>query len=346
MEQSMGQNNSNSNSNSNYLSPTVYLVISSLMHGSTPITSDGSVKTFVVPDNVHLSFIDMSVKPTDGGACLSTSPPEATPNITPEDEIGDIDSNCEYIAEKDMFNIQVLGNIHNLAQIFGRYGFEKEHVEQLASSLKQYSDRIVHPFSLKKTKESGYKMMGLEPGEREETGIAGEYATNAVVNYNNRINGDADKTISRHIDWQRGSHNVGTILTPSSDRTFIDYKYLCTIKDYNKYEVSCKIIEMHDWNNIQPSIENEKYCSIFLSEIIDHIVGKYPGIQIKLIFVSFSCSSYMRDGSYMSFGSRDARATSRNNPFSLKKGGKRKTIKRRKFIKRRKSNRRRKTIKK
>ena len=341
MEISMEQNNSNSNS----VSPTVNLVISSLMHGSTPIASDGSVKTFVVPDNVDLSFINMSVKPSDGGTCLSASPPEATPDITPEDEIGDIDSNCEYIAERDMFNIQVLGNIHNLAQIFGRYGFEKEHVEQLASSLKQYSDRIIHPFSLKKTKESADNMMGLEPGEIEETGIAREYATSAVVNYNNRINRDADKKISRHIDWQRGSPYVGTVLTPSSDRTFIDYKYLCTIKDYNNYDVFCKIIEMHDWNNIQPSKENEKYCSIFLSQIIDHIVGKYPGIQIKLIFVSFSCTSYMSDGSYMSFGSRDARATSRKNASS-KKGGKRKTIKRRKFIKRRKSNRRRKTIKK
>jgi hypothetical protein len=327
--------NSNSNSNSmfNYASKECLL---STLHGITEIDPQGNLVTFDMPPGVTMKYLSMS---TPLGYCV-LSPPSGAYEIPPVDRHPDesIDDVCANIADYGTENTSELFlEIGDIAKKLALVEDEREYetgIQNLAHSLKTYTDRSVTPSSKQRTGSAFEKITGATSDEMDES----DMLTTAQVNFDSRQHhahfsrAEASK-LAAHLQFQRDVPEIGRIITVSQGESFPDYVYRCLASGYSQSNLENKIINMNTGEKIMVPRTSTTMKSIKLSHIIHNLKAENPDSDILLLFVSFSCEQPLN--TYGATSQPDIRKAGRD--YNGKKGG---TRKKRKGTKKRRRTRR------
>jgi len=327
----------NSNSNSNSVSKECLL---STLHGITEIDAQGNLVTFDMPPGVMMKYLSMS---SPLGYCVLSAPSGAY-EIPPVDTHPQesIDTICEHIATYGHRNTSELFlEIGDIAKKLAVVEDEREYetgIQNLAHSLKTYTNRSVTPFSRQKTGSAFEKMAGITSDEMDE----GDTLTTAQVNFDSRQHhahfsrAEASK-LAGHLQFLSGLDEIGRIITVSPGEPFPDYIYRCLASGYSESNLENKIINMNTGEKIMVPRTSTTVKSIKLSDIIHNLKAENPDHNIVLLFVSFSCEQPLKTTGATT--PQDIRRAGRD--YKGKRGGtrkKRKGTKKRKKTKKRRNN--------
>lgn len=327
--------NSNSNSNSMFNSASKECLLSTL-HGIIEIDAQGNLVTFDMPPGVTMKYLSMS---TPLGYCV-LSPPSGAYEIPPVDTHPQesIDTICANIATYGHRNTSELFlKISDIAKKLAVFDDEREYetgIQNLAHSLKIYTEQSVTPFSREKTGSALEKMTGITSDEMDES----DMLTTAELNYDSRqphahFSRPEAKTLGRHLQFLSGLDEIGRIITVSPGEHFPDYIYRCLASGYSESNLENKIINMNTGEKIMVPRTSTTMKSIKLSHIIHNLKAENPYHNIVLLFVSFSCEQPLKTTG--STTPQEIRRAGRD--YKGKRGG---TRKKRKGIKKRRGTRR------